>query len=145
MTYQIPLPSLVDGTAPAHLRVGSSDLTFPAPDPGWLGELARSLRARWHLGQDRATAAVIRILEAVLPGLYLRSVAAADEALGGACAAVWWAGGDEAVEAAVLPHVEAVVAFGGEAALRSLAGRLPSHVRFQPHGHRVGFGLVSRE
>ena len=77
--------------------------------------------------------------------LYLRSLAAVDEPLGRACAAVWWSGGDEAVERAVLPHVEAVIAFGGEAALRSLAGRLPPNVRFQPHGHRIGFGIVGRE
>lgn len=83
--------------------------------------------------------------EPVLAGLYLRSLAAADPELGRACAAVWWAGGDEAVEAAVLPHAEAVIAFGGEAALASLARRLEPGVRFQPHGHRIGFGLIGRE
>jgi hypothetical protein len=83
--------------------------------------------------------------EPVLAGLYLRSLAAADEALGRACAAVWWPGGDEAIESAVLPHVDAVIAFGGEAALRSLARHLEPSARFQPHGHRVGFGVIGRE
>jgi hypothetical protein len=83
--------------------------------------------------------------EPVLAGLYLRSLAAADEALGRTCAAVWWPGGDEAIEAAVLAHAEAVIAFGGESTLRSLSAKLPSHARFQPHGHRIGFAIVGRE
>src|SRR5207248_10411174 len=52
--------------------------------------------------------------EPVLAGLYLHSLAAADEALGRAVAAAWWPGGDEALEAAVLAHAEAVIAVGGE-------------------------------
>jgi hypothetical protein len=83
--------------------------------------------------------------EPVLAGLYLRSLATADAELGEACAGVWWPGGDDALEAAVLPEADAVIAFGGEAALRSLAGRLPPEVRFQPHGHRIGFGVIGRE
>jgi len=83
--------------------------------------------------------------EPVLAGLYLRSLERADQALGRACAAVWWPGGDEASEAAVLSHVDAVIAFGGEAALQSLARRLEPEVRFQAHGHRVGFGVIGRE
>jgi hypothetical protein len=83
--------------------------------------------------------------EPVLAGLYLRSLAAADPLLGQACAAVWWPGGDAAIEAAVLPHAEAVIAFGGDEALQSLAGRLVPGVRFQPHGQRVGFGVIGRE
>jgi hypothetical protein len=83
--------------------------------------------------------------EPVLAGLYLRSLAAADPELGQACAAVWWPGGDEAVEATVLQHAEAVIAFGGNDTLRSLAGRIPPGARFQPHGQRAGFGLIARE
>lgn len=83
--------------------------------------------------------------EPVLAGLYLRSLAAADPELGRACAAVWWPGGDEAMEAAVLPHPEAVIAFGGDDTLRSLAGRIGPGTRFQPHGQRVGFGVIGRE
>jgi hypothetical protein len=83
--------------------------------------------------------------EPVLAGLYLRSLAAAYPELGRACAAVWWPGGDEAIEAAVLPHAEAVIAFGGDAALRSLAERVSPGTRFQPHGQRAGFGMIGRE
>jgi hypothetical protein len=83
--------------------------------------------------------------EPVLAGLYLRSLASFDESLGRASAAVWWPGGDEAIEEAMLPHADAVIAFGGDETLRSLGGRLATGTRFQPHGHRVGLGLIGKE
>jgi hypothetical protein len=262
MTYHIPFCAFAHGASLDQLQVGTARLTFPRPEPDWMGGLARALREAGSALQGRATADLIAVLdgvngrwadaasperreadallaavtgypavvispaldhlfaglrgshleaalaeelgdaqaldtwverpglgarsrafgprltlvvasgnvpmaaipsvvyalllkspvlvklsseEPVLAGLYLRSLAAADAALGDACAAVWWSGGDEAVEGAVLPQVDAVVAFGGEAALRSLAGRLAPGVRFQPHGYRVGFGVIGRE
>jgi hypothetical protein len=262
MVSHIPITDATNGVATVPLKVGSVELSFPAPNPGWLGELARSLReqhrvvserpvtevlafldavnARWadpssrereeadlllaaatgfpravigpaldhlfgglrsshldaslaeELGDSRALdewierpklgtrsrafgprltlvvasgnvpmAAIPSIVyalvlkspllvklssdEPVLAGLYLRSLATMDAAMGRTCAAVWWPGGNEEVEAVVLPQAEAVVAFGSETTLRSLEARLPPGVRYQPHGHRVGFSLVGRE
>lgn len=262
MTDHLPFPRLSDGAGRTDLRFPEATLTFPAPSPGWVGELARKLREQWETLPQRPIESILRVIDAVnarwadptsperraadpllsavtgyptsvlgpalthlfaglcadlliaamteelvdakaldnwierpalgtrsrafgprltlvvasgnvtmaaipsvvyallmkspvlvklsteepvLAGLYLRSLAAMDEGLGRAAAAVWWPGGDEVIEAAVLPQAEAVIAFGGEAALRSLARRLEPGTRFLPHGHRVGFGIVGRE
>ncbi|WP_404821597.1 acyl-CoA reductase [Paracidovorax oryzae] len=58
-------------------------------------------------------------------------------------AVVWWkgAGGDDA--AALYARADTVLAYGGNDALQAIQRRLPVTTRFLPHGHKLGFGMVS--
>lgn len=58
-------------------------------------------------------------------------------------AVVWWPGGDEAMERCLFTQAEAVVAYGGNAALSQMQSRIPVTTRFLPHGHKLSFGMVS--
>jgi hypothetical protein len=58
-------------------------------------------------------------------------------------AVVWWQGGDDAVERCVFAEADVVLAYGGNAALRSMQDRMPATTRFLPHGHKLSFGMVS--
>src|SRR5438445_7907743 len=63
MTYHVPYSALTDGLDSTHLQAGSTGLTFPRPDPSWLGELARSLGLEHQRLEERTTAAVLRTLD----------------------------------------------------------------------------------
>jgi hypothetical protein len=60
-----------------------------------------------------------------------------------AFALLWWEGGDTVLEAAAVQHADAVIAYGGDDTLQALRQRMPSGVRWLPHGHKLGFGLVT--
>jgi hypothetical protein len=57
---------------------------------------------------------------------------------------VWWKGGDEASERVWLNEADTIVAYGGNDALAAIRDRVPITARFLPHGHKIGFGMVSR-
>ncbi len=83
--------------------------------------------------------------EPVFPALFARSIAAVDPTLAGAMAILPWTGGDTAVEAAAFAASEAVIAYGSDASVGKIRGRVPSGVRFVGHGHRVSFAVLGRE
>ena len=83
--------------------------------------------------------------EPVFPALFARSIAAVDPKLAASVAILPWAGGDTAVEAAAFSASEAVIAYGSDAAVENIRGRVPPDVRFVGHGHRVSFAIVGRE
>jgi hypothetical protein len=77
--------------------------------------------------------------------LFAATVAAKSPELGAALAVLPWAGGDEAVEAEVLRDAGALIAYGDDPAIGSLARRLPPGVPFIAHGPRVAVGIIARE
>lgn len=83
--------------------------------------------------------------ELVFPAMFARSIAAVDSKLAASVAILPWPGGDQAVEQAAFAASEAVVAYGSDAAVESIRGRVPPSVRFVGHGHRVSFGVIGRE
>jgi len=83
--------------------------------------------------------------EPVFPALFARSIAAVDPKLAAAVAVLPWAGGDTAVEAAAFKASEAVIAYGSDASIENIRGRVPGGVRFVGHGHRVSLAVVGRE
>ena len=83
--------------------------------------------------------------EPVFPALFARSIAAVNPKLAASVAILPWAGGDTAVEAAAFSASEAVIAYGSEASVENIRGRVPPDVRFVGHGHRVSFAVVGRE
>ena len=83
--------------------------------------------------------------EPVFPAMFARSIAAVDAKLASPVAILPWPGGDRTIEQAAFTASEAVVAYGSDAAVESVRGRLPANVRFVGHGHRVSFGVIGRE
>ena len=83
--------------------------------------------------------------EPVLASVFARTLARLSPTVGQACAVLWWDRQDEATAQTVWAASEAVVAFGGDAALADLQRQMPAGVRFLPHGHKISFGAVGRE
>ena len=80
----------------------------------------------------------------VLPVLMARALAEESTVLAAAAAVVYWPGGSEALEEAVLAEADAVVAYGGDAAVRALRDRAPVSARFVAYPNRMGVGVVGR-
>jgi hypothetical protein len=81
--------------------------------------------------------------EPLLAGWFAQILAEIDPKLGECLAIVWWKGGDGASERVWLNEADTIVAYGGNDALAAIRGRAPVTARFLPHGHKIGFGLVS--
>ena len=82
--------------------------------------------------------------EPVFASLFARLLAEVHPPLADCLAIVWWQGGDEASAAAVFAEADAVLAYGGEEAIAQVRRQVPAGTRFLGHGHKLGFGLVSR-
>ncbi len=81
---------------------------------------------------------------------YRSHLARIDPALAEGLMVAAWDGGHEhqesaALESALLAETDALIMYGGNAALTSLRNRLPAHARFIGYGHRISFGAVGRE
>jgi hypothetical protein len=61
-----------------------------------------------------------------------------------AIAAVWFPGGSEALEAALLGQADFVIAYGSDHALAAVARAIPAESRRLLHGHRMGIGVLDR-
>ncbi|AMJ63227.1 acyl-CoA reductase [Bosea sp. PAMC 26642] len=82
--------------------------------------------------------------EPLMAGWFAKLLAEIDPRLGECLAVIWWKGGDEAQERAWFAQADVIVAYGGNDALSAMRERVPVTTRFLPHGHKIGFGLVSR-
>ena len=60
-------------------------------------------------------------------------------------AVVWWKGGDEEAETALLSEADVAVAFGRNETLSEIQSRAPVTTRFLAYGHKVSFSLIGRE
>ncbi len=82
----------------------------------------------------------------VFAGLFARSLIELEPRLEGCFAVTWWPGGEAPeLEAAALGRAEAVIAYGGEEAVRAIARAVSSGARFVGYGHKLSFGLIGRE
>lgn len=81
--------------------------------------------------------------EPLFAGWFAQLLAEVHPPLADCLAVVWWrgAGGEEAD--ALFAQADTVLAYGGNETLAALRQRLPVTTRFLPHGHKLGFGLVS--
>lgn len=83
--------------------------------------------------------------EPFLLPLYARSVAELAPDLVRGLVVTGWPGGAAELERRLLANADALVAYGGDAALRELRERLPLHARYIGYGHRLSFSAVGRE
>jgi hypothetical protein len=81
--------------------------------------------------------------EPLLAGWFAQILSEIDPRLGECIAITWWKGGDATSEQVWLKQADTVIAYGGNAALAAIRERVPVSVRFLPHGHKIGFGVVS--
>lgn len=82
--------------------------------------------------------------EPLFAGWFARLLAEVDPRLGDCLAILWWRGGDEARERAVLERADMVLAYGGNDSLDQLRRRTPVTTRFLPFGHKIGFAMIAR-
>ena len=79
-----------------------------------------------------------------------RAIAEEDDSLGECLAVVWWKGGTAELERAALEAAPAVLAFGGQAAIATIARGARADAKLVLHGPKVslayvGKGLPTRE
>jgi hypothetical protein len=58
-------------------------------------------------------------------------------------AVVWWQGGEDAPERAMLQATDLALAYGGSEALAEIQSRMPSGKRLLEFGHKVSFAMIS--
>ena len=81
--------------------------------------------------------------EPLLAGWFAEAVAEIDPGIADCIGIVWWRGGDESREQALLDAAGLVLAYGGTAALEDIRARVPAAARFLPFGHKLSFGMVA--
>ena len=62
-----------------------------------------------------------------------------------AMALLWWEGGDTLLEEAAFQRTDTVLAYGSDDTLAALRSRMPAHVHWLPHGHKLSFGLIDAQ
>ena len=82
--------------------------------------------------------------EPLFAGWFAELLAEIDPKLADCLAIVWWKGGDEAREQALLNQADVVLAYGGNDSLAAIRARTPITTRCLTYGHKISFGLVSR-
>lgn len=82
--------------------------------------------------------------EPLFAGWFAQLLAEIDPKLADCLAVVWWKGGDEAPENALLKQADVVLAYGGNESLAAIRSRTPVTTRCLTYGHKVSFGMVSR-
>lgn len=82
--------------------------------------------------------------EPLFAGWFAELLAEIDPKLADCLAIVWWKGGDEAREQALLNQADVVLAYGGNDSLAAIRAHTPITTRCLTYGHKISFGLVSR-
>lgn len=140
-------PGVLDGFQPAakggFLRAHGPDLLLHV----WAGNVPAL--PLWSLIcgllVKAGTIGKLASAEPLMAGWFAGLIAEIDPDLAECLAIVWWKGGEEVQEAAFLREADTVMAYGSNATLAALRAKLPVTTRFLPHGHKIGFGMISRE
>ncbi|MFC0473452.1 acyl-CoA reductase [Halalkalibacter kiskunsagensis] len=92
-----------------------------------------------------ATIGKVSSSEPLFPVLFAKTIAEVDDRLGDAMAILWWKGGDEALESISFQSSNAVIAYGGKETIETVRQKIPPHASFHSHGHKVSFGVITKE
>lgn len=92
-----------------------------------------------------ATFGKVSSSEPLFPVLFAKTLQEIEPRFADAIAIVSWKGGDEALEATSFEQSQAVIAYGGQKTIEAVRRQVPTHVPFFPHGHKVSFGILSKE
>jgi acyl-CoA reductase-like NAD-dependent aldehyde dehydrogenase len=96
------------------------------------------------LAMKTALLAKTSSMEPVLAPLLARTIAEEDPDLAACMAVVWWKGGSTELDRAAVHDAPAVLAFGGEHAIASIAREAYPDARMVLHGPKVSVAYVSR-
>jgi len=80
---------------------------------------------------------------AFLSRLFAHSIYEADPKLGACLEIAEWRGGNADLESVLFAEADCVTVTGSDETLADIRSRLPAHVRFLGHGHRVSFAFVA--
>jgi hypothetical protein len=84
--------------------------------------------------------------EPIFAGIFARSLIALEPRLEDCFAVTWWPGGAAPeLESVAFGRAEAVIAYGGEEAVRAVGRRVAPGARFVGYGHKISFGVIGRE
>ncbi len=83
--------------------------------------------------------------EPVFASLFAQLLAEVHPLLADALAVVWWRGGEAEPADTLWREAECVLAYGGQAAIEQVRGRVPATTRFLGYGHKLGVALAGRE
>ena len=81
--------------------------------------------------------------EPLMAGWFAEAVADIEPRLADCIGIVWWKGGDEDRQQALLDEADLVLAYGGNATLERIRARVPIATRFLPFGHKLSFGMIA--
>ena len=82
--------------------------------------------------------------EPILAPLVARTIAEVDPEIGECLAVVWWKGGATELDRAALADAPAVLAFGGDVAMASVARQAKPGASLVLHGPKVSIGYIGR-
>ncbi|ACY16972.1 acyl-CoA reductase [Haliangium ochraceum] len=82
--------------------------------------------------------------EPTFASAFVRSLADEDPRLGDAILVTYWSREEDRILRAVLDQVDAVIAYGGDAACAAVRRNLAPHHRYLEHGHKLSLGYLSR-
>jgi len=82
--------------------------------------------------------------EPILAPLLARTIAEVDPEIGECLAVVWWKGGAAELDRAALADAQAVLAFGGDVAMASIARQAPHGTPLVLHGPKLSIGYIGR-
>ena len=83
--------------------------------------------------------------EPLMAGWFVQTLVEVEPRLADCMAVVWWPGGEVDTERQVFGLADQVLAYGGDATLEDLRTRVPVETPLQLHGHKLSFGLISRQ
>ncbi|MDT8862903.1 acyl-CoA reductase [Alkalihalobacillus sp. MEB130] len=92
-----------------------------------------------------ATLGKVSSSEPLFPVLFAKTISEIEPRLGDSLAILWWKGGDDSIEKVSFSLSNAVIAYGGKDTIESVRKKIPTHVSFHPHGHKVSFGVLTKE
>jgi cytochrome c551/c552 len=92
-----------------------------------------------------ATLGKVSSSEPLFPVLFVKTIAEIDPKLAKAMAITWWKGGNDELEQTVFRQSQTVIAYGGKDTINQISQKVPSHVRLVQHGHKVSFGVITKE
>jgi hypothetical protein len=92
-----------------------------------------------------ATLGKVSSSEPLFPVLFMKTIEMIAPNFAKSMAVVWWKGGDEELENKAFSQTEAVIAYGSDQSIQDIKRRVPYNVNFYPHGHKVSFGVITKE
>ncbi|MFA9560437.1 acyl-CoA reductase [Evansella sp. AB-rgal1] len=92
-----------------------------------------------------ATFGKVSSSEPLFSVLFAKTLREIDPQLAETIAIVSWKGGEVDLEKLSFSQSNAVIAYGGKEAIDQIKEKVPSHVSFHAHGHKVSFGMLTKE